>query len=272
MTTRGAWWLVAGVLLALLLVGGLMAPEHLPSIDPSQANLGPAAYPPFGTGPRGRPLWDVALQGAGIIVLPALAAAVVVACAGALAGLVRSAGLSRIDAVMGATGELVGALPRWVVILVVAVLTPWDARSLWPIALTWALLAAPAAMDEAAATAERMGGTRFVEALRAHGFGAWRIFGIHVLGYNLRPVLVRQGAEVLRHVAFLEIALSYLAVSQNDPALTHPDSSKSWADILYYGYTALLGEPQVHALVLGLALVGMMALTSFALTRATAAR
>ena len=156
---------------------------------------------------------------------------------------------------------MVGALPRLVVILVVALVIPREFRSLYPIGVTWAILAAPGAMDEAAATAERLGGARFVEALRAHGFSAWRIYVVHIVSMNLRSVIVRQGAEVAMQVVFLEIALSYLAESRHEPSFTHADSMKSWAALLYHGYTALVaGIPMYHALALGFGLVAMVAL------------
>ena len=89
-----------------------------------------------------------------------------------------------------------------VVILVVALLLPMDWRSLMPLAIVWAILCAPGAIDEAGAVGARLGGTRFVEALKAHGFGAWRIYMHHIVVLNLRPVLVRQGAEAMMTVAF----------------------------------------------------------------------
>ena len=124
---------------------------------------------------------------------------------------------------------------------------PSGQASLLPIALTWAILAAPQAMDEAAATAGRLGGARFVEALRAHGFSAIRIYFYHIVWLNLRSVVVRQGAEVITQVAFLEISLSYLARSQFLPAITHSDSSYSWASLLYDGYSWWLTVPPASA-------------------------
>ena len=92
-----------------------------------------------------------------------------------IAGLIRCSDVGWFDTVLQVFTELLGSLPRLVVILVVAIVLPADWKSLFPIAITWALLASPGAMDEAAATAGRLGGTRFVEALRAHGFSAPRI-------------------------------------------------------------------------------------------------
>ena len=48
-------------------------------------------------------------------------------------------------------GEVIGALPRMVVILVVALLLPMDWRSLMPLAIVWAILCALGAIDEAGA-------------------------------------------------------------------------------------------------------------------------
>lgn len=223
-------------------------------------HLGPLAAPPLGTDTMGISLLEYALQGAKVVSVPALLAGVLVAFLATLAGLARCAGVAWLDTALALFQELVGAVPRLVVILVVAIAMPPDYRSLLPIGLTWAVLSAPAAMDEAATLAGRLGGARFVEALRAHGFTAGRIYLYHVTWLNLRSVIVRQGAEILMQVVFLEISLSYLAVSQQQPAFTHSDSVHSWASLLYDGYTWLVASvPMGHAMALGLVLVALIA-------------
>lgn len=254
-------WLPAAVAVAILgaLVGlGVAAPEHLSEPNLDAALRGWADAPPFGTDTRGRPLLEYAMQGARVIVLPAVVAGLTVAAASVLGGLLRCLGSARVDGAVAAFGEVVGALPRMVVILVAAILIPSNDRSLLPLALAWAVLCSPGAMDEAAAVAERLGGARFVEALRAHGFSWNRIFLYHIVTLNLRPVVVRQACETLTQVTFLELALSYLSVQQNQSSFTHPDSLRSWADLLKLGYPALV-IPDVgtgHALAAGLFLVG----------------
>ncbi len=250
----------------------LMAPDFLPTPELGNRYASPWTTPPFGTDERGIPLWTVAAQGAAIVALPALLAGLVVAAAATAAGLLRCSSWVRLDAAVQLVGEMVGALPRMVVVLVVAVMMPRTAKGLLPVALTWALLAAPGAMDEAAAAAGRLGGARFVEALRAHGFSSTRILLLHVVGYNLRPVVARVAAETAMQVVYLEIALSYLAVSQGEPSLTHLDSEFSWANLLYQGYSALLGEPLWHAGVLGLGLVGLVAVAALSARSAARAR
>ncbi len=265
--------LVVGACLSLLLVAALLAPEHLPDLQPALRYAPPSALPPFGADDGGRPLLAYAQQGARVAVLPAVAAGLLVGLLATLGGLIRAMGFHRLDRTVQAVGEVVGALPRMVVVLVVALVLPRDARGLLPLAITWAVLAAPGAMDEAAAVAERLGGARFVEALRAHGYSATRIFGYHLVALNLRPVVLRQLAEVSMQVVFLEIALSYLALAQDQPSFTHPDSLKSWADLLNLGYTSLiLDVPTGHALALGLTLIGVVAVLALALGRAVRSR
>jgi len=272
---RRVWVALALVCLVLLFGGAWMAPEHLSSIERDFFFAKPGVLPPFGADPRGRPLLEYALQGAAVVALPALVAGCLVALAGVLGGLLRCVGSEFVDAIIQGLGEIVGALPRMLVILVVALIVPRDARSLLPMALAWALLAAPGAMDEAAAVAERLGGSRFVEALRAHGYSAPRIYLVHVVGYNLRPVVVRQGAETLMQVVFLEIALSYLALIEDQPSFTHPDSSRSWAALLQDGYKSLfIGEkfPSDHSLWLGLGLLALVGLMAASIGRMARAR
>ncbi len=270
--TRGLWGIVGLVLLAGLMVLAGMAPEFLSTPDLDRIALGPSEAPPLGTDDRGISLLEYAAQGASIVVAPALFSGFVVMLLSTMAGLVRCAGLTWIDGAIQVASELVGSLPRLVVILVVALILPSDYRTLLPIGLTWALLAAPGAMDEAAATAGRLGGERFVEALQAHGFSGVRIYLYHVVWLNLRSVIVRQGAEVTMHVVFLEIALSYLALRRNEPSFTHADSEFSWATLLYQGYTALLGSDLMHALWLGLGLVAATAIMAQALRLSARAR
>lgn len=271
-----ARWVAGGfalLCLAGLALGAATAPDHLPGPVLDLAYATPSELPPFGADHRGRSLLEYARQGARVIAFPSLTAGLAVMAFAVMGGLLSCTDSNRVGTAIQATGEILGALPRMLVILVVALVVPKDARGLLPLALTWAVLAAPGAMDEAAAVASRLGGARFVEALRAHGYSGMRIFGWHVVALNLRPVVVRQGAEVMMQVVFLEIALSYLAVVEDQPSFTHADSLVSWADLLNLGYPALvLDVPTVHALVLGLVLIGVVAAVSLCIGVAARAR
>ena len=66
----------------------------------------------------------------------------------------------------------------------------------------------------------------------------------------------------MTQVTFLELALSYLSVVKEVSSFTHPDSLRSWADLLNIGYSSLV-VPNLgtgHVLVTGLFLVGCVVL------------
>ena len=271
MKKRFALILGLSLLFALFLAGAL-APEYVSTPELDHRFEGFFEAPPFGTDERGIPLHEYAMQGAYIVAFPAVAAACFVMGLATIAGLVRCADIRWIDALLQVGGEILGALPRMVVILVVAVSLPYGWKILLPIALVWAVLASPSAMDEAAVSAARLGGSRFVEALQAHGFSATRIYLYHVVWLNLRPVIVRQGAEVFMQVVFLEIALSYLAIKTSQPSFTHAENLYSWATLLYQGYTWMLGQPLFHAMVVGVGLISLVVVLAQSLRIAARAR
>ncbi len=263
---------IALTCVGLLLLGSFTAPERLSPVSGAEYAL-PMEAPPFGADARGRSLLGYALQGAQIVAGPAFLAAVLVGLLATLGGLLRCAGSERLVTLVNGFREVVGALPRMVVILVVALLTPPEWRGLGVLAVFWAILAAPGAIDEASAVASRIGGANFVEALRAHGFTRPRIYLYHIVALNLRPVIVRHASETLMQVVFLEVALSYLALASDEPSFTHLESFHSWADLLYMGYTSLiLDVPTMHALLLGLGLVGVTAVLSVSVTASARAR
>lgn len=273
--SRSFYIILAVLCFSLLLFASMNAPEHLTSgsVISDQKWASPTQMPPFGANLKGQPLVEYATQGAKIIALPALCAGLLVSLLATIGGLLRCTNVPAVETFIQGIGEIVGALPRMVVILVLAMLLPRDARGLLPLAVTWALLSAPNAMDEAGAVSVRLGGARFVEALIAHGFSRARIYLYHIVALNLRPVVVRQGAEVMMQVVFLEVALSYLAVLEGLPSFTHLDNLHSWADLLQMGYIALtLDVPSMHALVLGLTLIALIVVTAASLSKAAEAR
>lgn len=271
--TRRGWAGVAVALTAGWAVAGWVAPEALSVPVPSLAGAGPLSVPPFGCDDRGVPLWEYVAQGARIVFGPAMLAGALVGTVCAVAGaLACTASGRRWGAGLAPLSELVGALPRWVVVLVVALALPRDARALGPIAVVWAGLALPAAIEEATRAAQRLGADQFVEALRAHGFSGPRIYLGHVVGRNLRALVVRHASEVAVQVVFLEVALSMMAQLRAQPALTHGDGVHSWASLLYFAYAAVLGAPTGHAIGVTVLVLGWVAALAAAARRAARLR
>lgn len=290
--TRG-WLVIGAALFAAFVLTAWLAPERLPDANRELFWAKPWEVFPFGADGSGRSYVPYVLQGASIVMGPSVLAGVIVMVLSAVAGLARCANVGWLDTALQIFSEIAGALPRMVVILVVAFIVPKEWVSLYPLAIAWALLAAPGAMDEAAAAAGRLGGARFVEALRAHGFSVTRIYLYHVTWLNLRSVLMRQAAEILMQVVFLEIALSYLADFKQQKALTRQEMIESWAGPLNDGFRSAItfGETlgnkgisaaieagitgpdaRLHALFLGLGLVAAVAIMAQAFRMAARER
>ena len=171
MTKRKVYIALAVTCFSLLIVMALVAPDLPSTIDRTQRSLKPWEFPPLGTDMNGRPLIEYATQGARIIALPSLFAGVLVAVFGMLGGLLRCVDWPITQTIVQFFGEIVGALPRMVVVLVIGAF----ANGLAVIDAFGCCLGCavtPGAIDEAGAVASRLGGTRFVEALKAHGFSA----------------------------------------------------------------------------------------------------
>ena len=127
--------ILAICILLLFLTWANDAPENLPEIAEdweAQAFKLPFEAPPFGNDGRGRPLIDYARQGAAIVVWPAVMAGLLVACFATLGGVLRAVGWSWMDRVVLGFGEVVGSLPRMVVVLIMALMMDRDHVSLMP--------------------------------------------------------------------------------------------------------------------------------------------
>ena len=132
---RRLYIVLAVACFALLLALAWSAPDLPSTIDRSQRSLKPWEFWPLGTDMNGRPLIEYATQGARVIAVPSLVAGVLVAFFGMIGGLLRCVELPTIQTTVQFVGEVIGALPRMVVILVVALLLPMDWRSLMPLAI-----------------------------------------------------------------------------------------------------------------------------------------
>ena len=74
-------------------------------------------------------------------------------------------------------------------------------------------------------------------------------------------------------VAFLEVALSYLALVEDQSSFTHSDNLMSWADLLKQGYLWLALDMNTgHMLGLGIGLLALIVLTATSISKAAEAR
>ena len=104
---------VSAVLFSVLLLLAVIAPEFLSGPNFDLSDYGPASVPPFGADDRGRPLWELAAQGARVVALPSVFAGAMVGLFAAAGGLIRSMEWRGADSAVQAFGEIVGACHAW---------------------------------------------------------------------------------------------------------------------------------------------------------------
>ncbi len=198
-----AWplWVLLGLQLAATL-GGERAGRT--GGDPAW----PSVAHPLGVDGRGRDFAWVLAHGAERFVLPGLTAAgLLVLALVCYAWLARERGAAFHALVQGA-GRSVGALPRFLVVLLV--MMALDEPDVWWMAAVLLVLYLPVALDEAAVRLETLRRERVLLGARAHGLPPWRVVIHHLALGHLRPMLVAHATYVFVQVALTEIAVAYV--------------------------------------------------------------
>ena len=129
-------------------------------------------------------------------------------------------------------------------------------------------------MDEAGAAPRLVQALGLLRRIGHMVFSGFQICAIHIIAYNLHAQsLSGKVLKIMMQVAFLEVALSILRSNLNGLPL-HPDSLRSWADLLNMGYVGLVvdGVPMLHALWLGIGLIALVVLTATAISKMVEAR
>lgn len=276
---RGPWWrpartspatLVAGTVLALLVVGAVLAPwlaPHRPydlaSLDLAQSLRPPIGAPgsdwrhPLGTDEQGRDLLSGLLYGIRSSLAIALAAVSLAFAAGTAVGLVAVRFGGFIDALFMRLGDIQLAFPA----VLVAMLVDGLARVLMPSAAVDGLLAggvivlaiamaswvAYARVVRAGAAVELR--KDYVAAARLAGAGDGRILFAHVLPNVIGSALVLASINLATAI-MIEATLSFLGVGL-------PPDTPSLGTMVATGYRFLFSGEWWLVLLPGLALVAL---------------
>lgn len=228
--------IAAGVLGALALVA-LLAPLLAPH-DPAaqldvvgKRSLAPSAAHPFGTDVLSRDVLSRVLHGARVSLGVAVVATAVATLAGALWGGLAAVAPRWLDAAMMRVVDALLALPRVLVLLVVAAITgPLPA---------WALGVALGATGWLATSRLVRGEVRlaaardFALAARALGVGRWRLLVRHLLPHAAPQLAVVVPLGLADAIA-IEAGLSFLGIGVRPP-------TPSWGALMHDGAEALFG-------------------------------
>jgi peptide/nickel transport system permease protein len=206
---------LASVPLILLLTTAMAAPwlaPHDPAATDGPSSAGPSLTYPLGTTPLGQDVLSRLMFGARYTVLIAATVALIAVLAGGLAGAAAGTLGTSWDRVVRRLTDLVLALPRLPLLLVVTTMAPPGALTV--IVAVSALAWAPVARVCRGYVAG-LRGAGHVAAARGMGAGRWYLLRRHALP-ALTPLLLAEAVTVAASTILLESTLSFLGVGASD--------------------------------------------------------
>jgi peptide/nickel transport system permease protein len=222
---------IALVVLLLVSLGAVLAPVLAPYDPTAQLDIErlqsqpPSAAHPFGTDPYSRDVLSRLIYGSRVSLAVGLGSVALAMSFGIAVGIVAGYLGGTVDAVLMRLVDAAIAIPRLLVLLIVASL--WGRLGLVPLTLLMACTGwfgvSRLVRAETMALRER----EFVLAARALGVPTPRLLVRHVLPNVLAPALVA-AALGIANVILLEAALSYLGIGIRPPAA-------SWGTIIEDG-------------------------------------
>jgi len=203
-------------------------------VDPGRASVGPGPDAWLGTDHLGRDVAWRLVTGSEAFVGPGFIASAVALLlglpGGALAGYLggRTAGTVRY------LFAVIGALPRFVLVLLACTIYGSD-----PVVLAVAagIAFAPGLGHAVEARIASLRSREFVLATRAHGVGALRTLAWHLLWVNCRALVARQILFLLSFVLVLETTLSYIG------GFGIEEPQPSWGNMLAFEFGVMDGNP-----------------------------
>jgi len=222
---------IALVVLLLVSLGAVLAPLLAPYDPTAQLDierlqsLPPSAAHPFGTDPYSRDVLSRLIYGSRVSLAVGLGSVALAMSFGIAVGIVAGYLGGTVDAVLMRLVDAAIAIPRLLVLLIVASL--WGRLGIVPLTLLMAGTGWFGVSRLVRAETMALRDREFVLAARALGVPTPRLLVRHVLPNVLAPALVA-AALGIANVILLEAALSYLGIGIRPPAA-------SWGTIIEDG-------------------------------------
>lgn len=190
------------------------------------ANLAPSAEFPLGTTNLGRDIYAQLVHGTRGALAVGLSAAIVVATAGTVIGLVAGYFGGRIDAVLMRIADMALGLPF---LPFVIVLTGFLGASTWNVVLAVALLLWPNSARVIRSQVLTLRERAYIEAARVTGASHWRILFVHVAP-NILPLSFVYAAIAIGWAIVTEASVSFLGFGDS--------TSVSWGYMLQDAFSS----------------------------------
>lgn len=204
--SRWSVLVLAGVVLARG-VSAISGYDVVADVDPAHIAEAPSAQHWLGTDALGRDvLWRL-VRATDAFVVPGLAAALLAVLGGTLLGAVAGWTGATTERVTLAMAGLPGAVPRFVLVLLLATIFQPTPTVL---AIGCGLAFLPACAAEVGSRVARLRRQDGVAASLVHGNSTLRVLAVHLLWAQCRPVYPRLGLEAWSFYLVVETTLSYL--------------------------------------------------------------
>jgi peptide/nickel transport system permease protein len=223
---------VAGIVVLSYLLGALKLLPH----DPDGMDLGAMMAGPLtgsyllGTDFLGRDLLTRLILGIQAYFLPGLAAIAIALALGSFLGVAAGYRGGRTDAAVTYLTNLIDALPRLVLmLLVIAAFKP----QIYTIMVVLGITTAPTIATMVKGKILMLKQRSFIESAVALGISPWTIILKHILWYNCRALLLIQATIGMAEAVLIETSLSYLGFGVQEP-------TPSWGNMVQAGANYLL--------------------------------
>ena len=207
-------------------------PDDPARMDMARLNAAPGAGHALGTDFLGRDILSRLIVGIQAYFLPGLLAVAISLALGAALGVTAGYRGGRAEALVTYLSNLVDAVPRLVLILLVIAAFRAD---IYYVMLVVGITGAPAVASIIAGKIQFLRQKSFIEAAHVLGLPTRVIVVKHILWYNCAPLLIIQATLGMGEAILVETSLSYLGFGVQEPTPSWGNMVQAGANYFFHG-------------------------------------
>ncbi len=225
--------LVVGLVVTSYVLGAAgWLPDDPARMDMARLNAPPGLGHMLGTDFLGRDIFARLIVGIQAYFLPGLLAVGLALALGTTLGVLAGYRGGRAEAVITYLGNLVDAVPRLVLILLVIAAFRAD---IFYVMVVVGLTGAPAVASGIAGKIQFLRQKSFIEAAHVLGLPTHVIVAKHILWYNCAPLLIIQATLGMAEAILVETSLSYLGFGVQEPTASWGNMVQAGANYFFHG-------------------------------------